>query len=190
MDYYSSHGLKLVYEYFANFEVNIVGFIPASYARRRPTNGERGNALMETEDLEILNTLISSRKVGYSKTSCIILICDALGFGLQLTVVPSGNNDDIYILTFARQYEAFVVSNDFFMDHIRSLTDPQTKLYTAAWLKENRCAYTFVGDVFMLDPTCSLAVVLQHFCRGGGGGSGPVGGSLDQHVEDMSEEEY
>jgi hypothetical protein len=100
---------------------------------------------------------------------------------MQLTVVPSGNNDDIYILTFARQYGAFVVSNDFFTDHIRSLTDPQTKHYTGAWLKENRCAYTFVGDVFMLDPTCSLSVVLQDFFRGMGG--------PDQQVEDMIEDE-
>lgn len=74
MDYYSSVGVKIVFDYFKNFEVNIVGFLPASYARQRPANGDRGNGLMETEDLDILNLLIGTRKVIYRRSCNIFFL--------------------------------------------------------------------------------------------------------------------
>lgn len=60
---FSSHGIKIAFETFQDLPINLYGFIPAPYVRRKPTDGSRGNALMETEEWEIMDQLIQSRKV-------------------------------------------------------------------------------------------------------------------------------
>ena len=60
---FSSLGIKIAFETFQDLPINLYGFIPAPYVRRKPTDGSRGNSLMETEEWEILDQLIRSRKV-------------------------------------------------------------------------------------------------------------------------------
>ena len=59
--------------------VRSVCFLPASYARKRPSNGASGNALMETEALETLNLLIGSNRI---------------------ILVPPDSHDDLFILSY------------------------------------------------------------------------------------------
>ena len=44
-DEFNAHGVQLAYQYFAEFTVNIIGFLPAKYYKRRPKDGSRGNAI-------------------------------------------------------------------------------------------------------------------------------------------------
>jgi hypothetical protein len=60
---FSSLGIKIAFDTFQDLPINLYGFIPAPYVRRKPTDGSRGNSLMETEEWEILDQLIRSRKV-------------------------------------------------------------------------------------------------------------------------------
>jgi hypothetical protein len=76
-----------------------------------------------------------------------------------VTVVPAGDHDDVYILHYARSNSGFVVSNDFYADHIRKLDNDSIRLSMSLWLAENRCGYTFVRGEFMLNPACPLATI-------------------------------
>jgi hypothetical protein len=63
---FSSLGIKIAFDTFQDLPVNAYGFIPAPYVRRKPTDGSRGNSLMETEEWEIMDQLVRSRKVSSS----------------------------------------------------------------------------------------------------------------------------
>lgn len=63
-----------MYEFLDQFEANVMGFIPSSYVRRRPTDNSKGNALMETEDADMLQTLIGMRKVQYARVAWKLLL--------------------------------------------------------------------------------------------------------------------
>ena len=45
MDSFSSRGVQLAYQFFQGFRVHVLGFLPASYYKRRPKDGSRGNAV-------------------------------------------------------------------------------------------------------------------------------------------------
>lgn len=106
-------------------------------------DGARGNSCMETDDWEILNKLVHTGKV---------------------TVVPAGDHDDVYILTYARFHDGFVVSNDFFIDHIKNITEETIRNSMKCWLKENRCGFTFHNNSssFIINPGNVLSTVLGY----------------------------
>lgn len=89
----------------------------------------------------------------------------------QLVIVPAGDPDDLYILQYARMHKGFVVSNDFFADHISSL--PETEKGAAQeWLRQARCSYTFVkreqGGGFMPSPASAMMGILESYRKGEG----------------------
>ena len=131
IDRFCIHGVQLALQMLSKYMLHVVAFLPASYHRRRPPRGDRGNALMETGEWEVLDNLVHQRVI---------------------TIVPAGDADDLYILTFARQRSGYVISNDHYTDHLQSLTDAAVKQLTIEWLSHHRCSYTFVGDEFMLNP--------------------------------------
>lgn len=147
---FSPAGVILAIEYIKHvaesvLPVDVIAFLPASYMRKRPKNGSNimGNALMETEDWDLLNDLIGK---GY------------------LALVPPGGHDDIYLLTYARLKNGFVVSNDFFTDHMNQIINPAVKACFELWLKERRSSYTFPkSDEFMLNPEWCNTVYLLFY---------------------------
>ena len=146
-DRFSARGVQIAIEYFEMFPIfRVVTFLPMSYIRRKSTTGT-ATALMETEDIQILEKLYKSRK---------------------LSLVPAGDHDDVYILSYCREKSGFVVSNDRFQDHLAGMEDPDLQSDAAHWLRTNRCGYTFVGDEFTLNADSSLAYSLkenQGYCE-------------------------
>lgn len=100
-----------------------------------------GNALMETDDLELLSSLVKSR---------------------QVSLVPSGDHDDVYILSYAREHRGYVVSNDLFNDHINSLSSDEQKDNIRLFLQHHRCGFTFVDDEIILNPHSGLTEFLDY----------------------------
>ena len=125
--------------YFEEYKIRVVSFIPAAMVRKRPNKGDTdgSNAKMETSSKEDLDNLIRSER---------------------LIVVPSGDDDDMYVLNYSRKNNCFIVSNDFFADHIKRLSIRNESLGASMklWVDENRCGYTFVGKDFMPNPSSSL----------------------------------
>lgn len=114
--------------------VDIMAFLPASYMRKRPSKHSNvtGNALMITDEWEALDDLV--------------------GTG-HLTLVPAGDHDDVYLLTYARLHNGYVVSNDFFADHMRGVSNPTVKKSFQLWLESRRASYAFPKpSEFMLNP--------------------------------------
>ena len=130
--------------YFERYGLRVISFIPAAMVRRRPYKGDddKSNARMQTTMVEQLNHLISNGKV---------------------TVVPSGDEDDLYVLSYSRRNHCFIVSNDFFHDHIRRLSRQDESLGRSMklWIDENKCTYTFVGSEFVPSPATSLMRTLE-----------------------------
>lgn len=74
--------------FFRALKIRTVAFLPAAYARRRPDDGSRSNALMETDELAALDALVGSG---------------------QLALVPPDGHDDLYVLSYAWSRGAYMV---------------------------------------------------------------------------------
>lgn len=162
-DVFLAEGVAKAIDYFEAMHIKTVGFLPLSYVRKKPyahsspyydkagggigggidSNngvGKKGrsvkghydqNALMDTEDLSLLEQMSRDNRI---------------------SLVPSGDYDDSYILSYARENNAFVVSNDMFMDHLKHIENPSIRKSMSMWLRVNRCSYSFVKGEFMLNP--------------------------------------
>jgi hypothetical protein len=78
---FSAQGLLTALRFFESIKVKTVNFLPAKYVIARPRDGSRANAMMETDDLEKLEGLVARR---------------------VLTLVPSGSDDDLFILSYGK----------------------------------------------------------------------------------------
>ena len=135
-------GIRLALDFFKHYEVDVIAFIPSSYVKKKPRDGSSGNSMMDTEDRQQLETLI---RVG------------------DVTVVPAGDHDDVYILSYARSNNGFIVSNDFFIDHIATIDELSIKRSMKLWLNVNRCGFTFLkNSIFMINPGNVLSTVLGY----------------------------
>lgn len=79
-----------------------------------------------------------------------------------LSIVPSGDSDDAYILNYARDNNGYVISNDLFHDHLRSLEVQSVRSSMNVWLAEHRCGYAFTSrQQFLFNPVSSLRAAIQ-----------------------------
>jgi hypothetical protein len=75
---------------------------------------------------------------------------------------PSQDYDDSYCIQYARQVNAFIVTNDKFRDYIRKLeTNPSTNESDSikrekAWLKQHCISFAFKVDEFLPNPDSNL----------------------------------
>ena len=53
METFSPAGLSIAFQFFRDFHVNVVGFLPASYYTRRPTDGSRGNPMKQVSGIAL-----------------------------------------------------------------------------------------------------------------------------------------
>lgn len=96
---------------------------------------------MQTDNLDIVHQLISNGSV---------------------SIVPSGDPDDIYIIRYAKDNNGFIVSNDFFTDHIKNMDNHSSQQSMFHWILENRCGYTFVSNQeFMPNPASKLSLCIS-----------------------------
>lgn len=143
IDSFDATGVCIALDYFRRLSVEVRAFIPAVYLRSKPTDGTRGNAVMITDEMEMLHSLAGSE---------------------ILTVVPTGDSDDAYILNYARDYNGFVVSNDLFQDHISNMQVKSVQNSMAVWLQEHRCGYAFLQQrEFFFNPASSLRTAIDSF---------------------------
>lgn len=139
---FDTEQLMSAISYFERYKIRVVSFIPAAMVRKRPNRRDTdcSNARMDTNSKEDLDNLISNKRH-------------------RIVVVPSGDDDDMYVLNYSRQNNCFIVSNDFFNDHVERLRRRNQSLGSSMrlWIDENRCSYTFVGNrEFMPNPSSSL----------------------------------
>jgi hypothetical protein len=134
-------GIEAAVRFFSTFKVTVTAFIPAAFVRKRPSEGSGGvNAKMVTDEWERLNALVQSG---------------------VLVIVPAGDDDDVYAISYARTNNAFIVSNDFYGNHIQKLANMSLRSSMELWLATNRCSYTFSSTGgFLLNPACTLAGLL------------------------------
>ncbi len=153
---FDANKLLAAIEYFESRGVQTISFLPQAILRKRPgkNDAHEGNACMQTDTIDILNSLVVQKKV------CL---------------VPPGDDDDMYVLKYSRESNHFVVSNDFYSDHIRLLRGRNESLGAsmALWIAENRCPYTFVGDTdFFPSPSSNLVLSCERHTAEVGAGKG------------------
>ena len=79
-------------------------------------------------------------------------------------------------------------SNDFFVDHVRSLPSDEASRQAKVWLEQFRCAYTFIksassgGGTFMPSPASAMMELLERYRKGVPGFSG---GEVDNDEDEM-----
>ena len=135
-------GVESALTFLGHYNTSIVAFLPASYLRKKPQEGGNlQNALMRTEEWERIDRLVQR--------------------GI-LSLVPAGDDDDVYALSYARSNEGYIVSNDWFANHVKSLELAVVRQSMTSWLAENRCSYAFgPNGEFILNPSCGLASILN-----------------------------
>ena len=139
---FNVHGLELVLDYFLKVSIlcKVVAFIPSSYVRYRPNDGTRGNAKMMTEDIDKLESMIEE---------------------CRICIVPAGDDDDAYILSYAREHHGYILSNDLYNNHIATIENKHVRDIIRNYLNEFRIGYTFVNDAFYLNPASKLYGLLH-----------------------------
>ena len=151
---FNVHGLELVLDYFLKVSIlcKVVAFIPSSYVRYRPSDGTRSNAKMMTEDIDKLESMIKE---------------------CRISIVPAGDDDDAYILSYAREHQGYILSNDLYNNHLASIENKHVRDIIRNYLNEFRIGYTFVNEAFILTPlvnytvyyTLKLTTLEVHLCR-------------------------
>ena len=75
---------------------------------------------------------------------------------------PAQDYDDSYCIQYARQTNAFIVTNDKFRDYLRkietqpSANQPEALRREKEWIKQHSISFTFSGDKFLPNPDCKL----------------------------------
>jgi len=135
--------------YFSRLGMHVVAFLPAAFVKKRLSQARKTeNSRMVTDDVEALFELVLKKVI---------------------TLVPAGADDDLYILHYARKHCCFIVSNDFYADHIARHEERMGRQLGKSmrlWIDTNRSSYVFVQGQFMLTPTSALALAVEHIERG------------------------
>jgi hypothetical protein len=69
---------------------------------------------------------------------------------------PPQDYDDEYCIFYAKQNDLFIVTNDLFRDFVEKQKDNRSKEKERMWIKEKSISFTFHGDEFMPNPSCSF----------------------------------
>ena len=75
---------------------------------------------------------------------------------------PAQDYDDSYCIQYARQTNAFIVTNDKFRDYLRkielqpSANQPEALAREKAWIKQHSISFTFRTDEFLPNPDSKL----------------------------------
>ena len=173
IDRFNAKGIQLAIAYFEKTycmsRLKIIGFIKAQAFKRRPRPGDgssyRGNAMMETDDVDYLTALEKAKKI---------------------SSVPPGEDDDVYILTESKRRGGFILTNDQFTDHqVRLLVggrnghdnnnnnnnnnrhnnvnnDEDNKLNDfKRHIEYFKCGYTWINDELRPYPASPMSLSLQ-----------------------------
>ena len=157
-DVFLAEGISKAIEYFESVHVKSVGFLPLSYVRKKPYAHAHGSHYYSNNPNNPNNSNSKGRKAkGHYDTNAHMetddwSLLEELASDNKISLVPSGDYDDSYILSYARENNAYVVSNDMFMDHLSHVENPSVRKSMSLWLRVNRCSYSFVQGKFMLNP--------------------------------------
>eukprot|EP01039_Chlorochromonas_danica_P010768 gene10768-11968_t len=138
LDRFSAKGVQLSLDFFSAWAVEVRAFLPESYMKKNTRCYLTQAEAYESHTL--LSHYLAQRR---------------------LSLVPSGDSDDAYILNYARENNGFIVSNDQYRDHIASLQNESIRLSMQFWLSENRCQFTFSSEEFILNPASALSFALR-----------------------------
>ena len=148
------NAVSMAIEYFTDLGIQVTAFLPANFLRKRQGETQmdkRENAKMITTEWERLDHYVSSKII---------------------TLVPAGCDDDLFVIHYARQHCCFVVSNDFYTDHIKRLREENDSKGASMklWIDMNKSKFAFVHTAvagagasisFMLDPVSTLSKAIQ-----------------------------
>ncbi|KRX00081.1 hypothetical protein PPERSA_07278 [Pseudocohnilembus persalinus] len=138
---FSSQGLKAVVDFFLPKKHNVLILLPdfcfnKEQALKKTTEYEFVNASMKLkyipDDVDLLNKL---KEKGYA------------------TGIPNWNNDDSFIIEYARSKQGYILTNDRFNDHINYYEfDSKKREKLKDFIRNSTISYTFIKDELVPDP--------------------------------------
>jgi len=129
---YSTLGIKIAMHYFTVNGHEVLSFLP-EYLFRSKDESKRKNTI-KPDDIEFLKELT---KKG------------------QVVQTPPQDYDDDYCISYAKQNDLFIVTNDMFRDYIeKQKKDNRIKEKERMWMKEKLISFTFNKDEFIPNPGC------------------------------------
>mmetsp|Transcript_4814 Transcript_4814/g.7288 ORF Transcript_4814/g.7288 Transcript_4814/m.7288 type:complete len:986 (+) Transcript_4814:168-3125(+) len=120
---FSARGIEIAANYYIAGGHRVVGFIPQHHLDER-----RGP---DPEEASLLQSMVES--------------------GL-LVITPSQDYDDSYCITYCKQHNGCVLTNDLYRDHYTAVSDHKEREAARRWIKGHTISFTFVGDEFLPNP--------------------------------------
>lgn len=72
----------------------------------------------------------------------------------MLAGTPAQDYDDSYCISYAKENNAYIVTNDKYRDYLEKATDKKKE---REWLKLCLVTFTFEGDNFLVNPDCDFS---------------------------------
>lgn len=141
---FSCKGIKLAMDFFHRMGHPVIGFIPDYYLSFEKIGELRRVGFLNVGDVKV------------SKLPDDVSLLQQLVSSGHLISTPPQDYDDSYSIAYARSHGGYLVSNDLYRDHVKSIQDAKTRSSTKDWLKLHCISFTFVGDEFLPNPNASF----------------------------------
>jgi hypothetical protein len=165
-DRYSAEGIKIVCDFFMARGFKVKVFVPQFWLDERRLPADSGIEI----DKDAPQPFPASS--GFAESYAIL--CDLQARNM-IAKTPSKDYDDSYVIAYAQQKNALVVSNDMYRDWVKKrksdvwkLIGPKAQVEKAAeivgatedaWIKSHVLSYTFIDDDFLPNPDFDFSVI-------------------------------
>jgi hypothetical protein len=133
---FSTKGIQIVMDYFTKNGHQVLSFLPEYLFRSKEGNQNFANKKrVVPDDITYLKKLSTE--------------------GLVVQTPPQ-DYDDSYCIQYAKQYNAYIVTNDLYRDYIENISDQRKRETEKMWVKEKCISFTFNKDEFIPNPDSSF----------------------------------
>ncbi len=132
---FSSKGIQIAMDYFNKNGHKVISFLPEYFFRQKDPNSIINKKRVIPDNVEYLNELHKKHLVIQS---------------------PPQDYDDSYCIQYAKNHEAFIVTNDLFRDYLDKINDNRKRETERIWIKEKSISFTFNQDEFIPNPDAAF----------------------------------
>jgi hypothetical protein len=125
---FSCKGIKIVMDFFKRSGHEVLSFLP-EYLFNKASPGKKYRVV--PDDIDFLKSLYADH---------------------QVIQTPAQDYDDSYCIQYAKQKNAFIVTNDMYRDYLEKIKDNRQRETEKIWMKEKLISFSFFKDEFLPNP--------------------------------------
>lgn len=157
---FSCKGIQIAIQYWTKNGHEVICFLPEYLFNYKEVSQKKKQLSLD------LNTNKKSHK--QSKLPDSVAALNKLADEGIMIKTPAQDYDDSYCIQYARQCDAFIVTNDKFRDYLKKIETrsssnmPEQLKAENAWIKQHSISFTFKDDEFLPNPDSKLFEKYQY----------------------------